>query len=227
MFRDRSEAGRLLAAGVGSLTGLSDPPFGGDLVVLGLPRGGVPVAYQVARALRAPLDVIIVRKLGVPFQPEWAMGAIGEGGARVISDDIVRAAGVGDQELAAIERRERSELTHRARALRQGRPPVPLAGRAVILVDDGIATGATMRVACAVALARGARMVVVAVPVGPADVDDLLCPPADRVCCLERPTDFFAVGQAYRRFAQTTDAEVAATLGRVSWAPGDPASPTG
>ena len=160
VFADRVDAGRRLAARLGHLRG--EP-----VVVLGLPRGGVPVAFEVAAALGAPLDVIVVRKLGVPFQPELGMGAIGEDGARIINDEIVRLAGVTDRQLAEVESRERAELERRALRFRGDRPRVPLEGRIAVVVDDGIATGSTARAACQVARAHGAARVVLAVPVAP------------------------------------------------------------
>src|SRR5215831_19004975 len=135
---DRTDAGRHLARSLEHLRA-----SGSDLVVLGLPRGGVPVAYQVAKSLGAPLDVIVVRKLGVPFQPELAMGAIGEGGIRVSNDDVIRRGGITPQEIAAVEQRERADLVQQARRFRAGRPNVDVAGRTAVIVDDGIATGST------------------------------------------------------------------------------------
>ena len=181
-------------------------------VVLALPRGGVPVAAVVARVLRAPLDVALVRKLGVPYQPELAAGAIGEGGVRVVNDDVRRAARVSADELAAVEARERAELERRAEAYRRGRPPVPVVGRTVVLVDDGIATGSTVLAACAVARARGAARVVVATPVAPRSTLRLLESVADEVVCVTTPDPFFAIGEWYEDFSQTTDAEVVALL---------------
>ena len=200
-FRDRAEAGRLLAE---ALTGQAVPAP----VVLGLPRGGVPVAAPVARALDAPLDVLVVRKLGLPRQPEVAMGAIGETDARVLNPDIV--AYVSARELAQVERRERAELDARVRRFRGGVPPVPLDGATAVIVDDGVATGATMRVACLVARARGAARVVVAAPVGAPDSVAAIeaMPEVDEVVCLSTPAGFMAVGMHYLDFAQTTDAEV-------------------
>ncbi|HVN50639.1 MAG TPA: phosphoribosyltransferase family protein, partial [Acidimicrobiales bacterium] len=160
-FEDRIEAGRVLAERLSSLRGK-------DVVVLGLPRGGVPVAEQVARALGAPLDVIVVRKLGVPFQPELAMGAIGEMGARVLDERLIAQAGITSEEVAEVESRERVELDRRVERLRRGRPRVPLEGRVAVVVDDGLATGSTARVACQVARHLGAATVVLAVPVAPA-----------------------------------------------------------
>ena len=214
LFIDRVDAGRQLGE---KLRGYA----GEDVVVVGLPRGGVPVAFEVAAALSAPLDVIVVRKLGVPFQPELAMGAVGEGGVRVISDWLVHQARVSDQELAAVEQRERDEVERRARRFRRDRPAVPLAGRIVLVVDDGIATGSTARAACQVARAQGARKVILAVPVGPDEAADRLRPDADEVVCLHTPPLFLAVGQAYAEFAQTTDEEVIDLLARAA-GPGGP-----
>ena len=208
-FEDRADAGRRLAALL-----VADPPP--DPVVLGLPRGGVPVAAEVARALGAPLDVLVVRKVGVPWQPELAMGAVGEEGAAVRNPDVVRAAGVDEQTLRAAERRERAEVERRARLFRGGRAPEPLDGRTALIVDDGIATGATVRAACAIARARGAARVVVAVPVAaPTALEELRSgpdPDADEVVCLEAPDGFMAVGMHYVDFRQTSDEEVVRIL---------------
>jgi len=210
-FRDRADAGRRLAELLAGRR-LGD----GDVVVLGLPRGGVPVAFEVARALGAPLDVMVVRKLGVPFQPELAMGAIGEGGVRIVNDDVLRMAGVGEAELAAVERRERAELERRASRYRRDRLPVALEGRTAVVVDDGIATGSTARAACLVARAHGAARVVLAVPVAsPASITEL-ADVADEVLCLEAPEWFYAVGEWYRDFSQTSDDEVVALLDRAA-----------
>jgi putative phosphoribosyl transferase len=205
-FLDRAEAGRALAQ---ELKGRFE---GTEAVVLALPRGGVPVGYEVAKALDLPLDVIIVRKLGVPFQPELAMGAIGEGGVRILNDDVVAMAGVSAPELAAVERSERAKLEGRARAFRGRRPLVPLAGRTAVIVDDGIATGATARAACLVARARGAQRVVLAVPVASPSSIELLSEVADEVVCLETPRPFYSVGQYYSDFTATSDAEVVSLL---------------
>lgn len=203
-FADRRDAGRQLADVVGALSL-------GDAVVLGLPRGGVPVAAEVARAIRAPLDVLVVRKLGLPDRPEVAMGAVGGDGAEVVNEDVVGMAGITAVEFAAVERRERAELDARARRFRGDRGPVPIAGRTALIVDDGIATGATARVACRVARVRGASRVVLAVPVAsPRAIESL--PEADEIVCVEAPVGFMSVGMHYLDFRQTRDEEVAAIL---------------
>lgn len=207
VFADRVDAGRRLATKLLHLRG--EP-----VVVLGLPRGGVPVAFEVAAALDAPLDVIVVRKLGVPFQPELGMGAIGEDGARIINDEIVRMAGVTARQLADVEARERTELERRALRFRGDRGRVPLEGRTALVVDDGIATGSTARAACQVARAHGAARVVLAVPVAPPDWTTRLGDDADELVCLETPEAFFAIGQFYADFSQTSDDEVITCLQR-------------
>ncbi|MDF3293886.1 phosphoribosyltransferase family protein [Streptomyces silvisoli] len=208
-FYDRLDAGRRLAERLAHLRGT-------DVVVLGLPRGGVPVAAQVAEALDALLDVCVVRKLGAPFQPELAMGAIGEGGVRVINDEVVGLERVSEQELAEVEERERAELARRARAYRGDRPRLDIRGRTVIVVDDGIATGATAKAACRIARAQGAERVILAVPVAPPDRIVPLQEDADELVCLETPHDFFGVGQFYVDFSQTSDAEVMECLARAA-----------
>jgi putative phosphoribosyl transferase len=202
IFRDRVEAGRRLAQR------LAPDLQGQQVVVLGLPRGGVPVAFEVARLLGAPLDVIVVRKLGVPYQPELAMGAVGEGGVLVTNDQVLRTTGVGPEELAAVEARERREVDRRAVRFRSGRSAVPLAGKVAVIVDDGVATGATARAACQVARAQGASRVVLAVPVAAADSARALRQEADEVVCVQEPERLFAVGEWYQDFAQTSDEEV-------------------
>jgi putative phosphoribosyl transferase len=187
---------------------------GDDVVVLGLPRGGVPVAFEVAQALDAPLDVIVVRKLGVPFQPELGMGAIGEDGVRIINQEVVQLARVTDAEIAEVERRERVELERRARRFRGDRPRVALAGKTVVVVDDGIATGSTARAACQVARAEGASRVILAVPVAPPGWTARLEGAADELVCLETPEPFFAIGQWYADFSQTADENVIDCLER-------------
>ena len=180
-------------------------------MVLGLPRGGIPVAYQIARTLDAPLDVILVRKVGLPAQPELAMGAIGEDGVRVVNYDVVEAEHVSDREFAEVEDRERAELGRRA-GYRAGHPRVPLTGKTAIVVDDGIATGSTARAACQVARAHGAARVVLAVPVAPQASLDALASSADEVLAAEVPEPFLAIGQWYQDFTQTSDAEVVELL---------------
>ncbi|MDT0441517.1 phosphoribosyltransferase family protein [Streptomyces johnsoniae] len=208
IYADRADAGRRLAHELRDLRGR-------DAVVLGLPRGGVPVAAEVASALRAPLDVEVVRKLGAPFQPEVAMGAIAEDeGARVLNERVLRATRTGEHDLAAVEATERTELTRRAREYRGGRPPLSVAGRTVVIVDDGIATGATARAACRSARRRHAERVILAVPVAPGEGIEEVVAEADAFVCPERPAEFMAVGQFYRDFGQTTDEEVVACLRR-------------
>ncbi|GIH52669.1 putative phosphoribosyl transferase [Microbispora rosea] len=202
VFVDRRDAGLRLGELLRGLPGME------DAVVVGLPRGGVPVAFQVARALGAPLDVIVVRKLGVPYQPELGFGAIGEGGVRVVNPDVVRLANMTRDEMAGVERRERAELERRARRFRAGREPVDLAGRTVIVVDDGIATGGTARAACQVARAHGASRVVLAVPVGAPETIASLRRDADEVVCLDTPDHFYAIGAWYDDFTQTSDEDV-------------------
>lgn len=199
IFADRVDAGRKLAARLEHLSAA-------DAVVLGLPRGGIPVAYEVAQALDKPLDAIIVRKLGAPFNAEYAIGAIGEGRVRVLDTAAIRALGVTESELAAIERREQAEVRERAIRFREGHDPLPLAGRVAIIVDDGVATGATVRAATEVVRALNAARIVLAMPVGPPGWDAGI--DADEVVCLATPERFFAVGQWYTDFAQTSDDEV-------------------
>lgn len=208
-FVDRTEAGHRLAR---RLDALHDE----DVVVLGLPRGGVPVAFEVARALAAPLDVIVVRKLGLPDQPELAVGAIGEGDVRVINERIRREARLTSRELRALERSERAELRRRATRFRAGHDRIPLTGRTALIVDDGVATGSTARAACQVARAQGAARVVIAVPVGATAALAELRQDADEVVCLETPAWFAAVGQSYRHFPQTSDQEVTDLLRRAT-----------
>ncbi len=206
MFSDRREAGRRLAE---HLTHLKNRD---DVVVLGLPRGGVPVAYEVAARLNAPLDVIVVRKLGLPSHPEFAMGAIGEDGVRIVDSKTVTLANVSQQDLEAVERTERAELLRRAEAFRGGRARIPLDGKTAVIVDDGIATGSTIAAAIQVARGLGASHVVVAAPVAPVDTTERLSGEADEVIIVDQPDPFYAVGQFYGDFAQTTDDEVIALL---------------
>jgi putative phosphoribosyl transferase len=211
-FVDRTDAGRRLAQKLEHLRG-------SNAVVVGLPRGGVPVALEVASALEAPLDVILVRKLGVPFQPELGMGAIGEDDVRVINPEVMWETGVSSSELPEVERRERVELARRAERFRRGRSRIPLTGRTVVVVDDGIATGSTARAACQVARAGGAARVVLAVPVAPPDWTADLAGAADELVCVETPAPFFGIGMWYQDFTQTTDEEVVACLDRAAASP--------
>jgi putative phosphoribosyl transferase len=186
------------------------------LVVVGLPRGGVPVACEVALALDAPLDVLIVRKIGMPDQPEVAMGAIGEGGVVVVNEDLMSAMNITKAQFALIEEREQVELERRVHRYRQDREPVPLEGRTVVIVDDGIATGSTARAACQVARARGAARVVLAVPVGAARAMEDLRGYVDELVSLGVADGPFAVGQFYEEFDQTLDEQVSECLDRAN-----------
>lgn len=205
LFPDRTAAGAALGR---TLQGrLTDP------VVLGLPRGGVPVAAEVARALSAPLDVFLVRKLGAPGQPELAMGAIASGGVRVLNPEVVQAFSVTPAQLEQVVSREQEELRRREAAYRGDRPPVELLRRTVVLVDDGLATGATVRAAVTAVRLHAPAAVVVAVPVGAADSCAVLAREADELVCLHTPEPFGAVGTHYADFRQTSDDEVRALLG--------------
>jgi putative phosphoribosyl transferase len=202
-FADRRDAGRRLAAALRHLDGV---------VVLGLPRGGVPVAFEVAGALGAPLDVLIVRKLGVPYQPELAMGAIGEGGVVVLNEALLRRLRIRGADLAAVQQREQAELDSRARRYRADRAPINITGRTVVVVDDGIATGATARAGCQVARARGAGRVILAAPVIAQGSAESLLDDADEVIAVVTPRYFGSVGQFYRDFYATSDDEVVRLL---------------
>jgi putative phosphoribosyl transferase len=206
-FRDRTDGGRQLATRLSHLRGR-------DVVVLGLPRGGVPVAFEIAESLDAPLDVIVVRKVGTPGQPELAMGAIGEDGVRVVNDEILRHVGATDDDFARVEARERDELQRRARRFRGATPRVDLAGRVAVVVDDGIATGSTARAACQVARAHGAERVVLAVPVAAPESVRALAADADEVVCVEEPRWLRSVGEWYDDFTQVDDQTVVDLLER-------------
>lgn len=206
LFADRREAGRRLAEALSAWRG--DP----DLLVLALPRGGVPVAFEVAQALEAPLDLFVVRKLGVPGHEEYAMGAIASGGVQVLHDEVVRALRIPEVAIARVVAREQAELARRERDYRGGRPAPVLGGRTVLLVDDGLATGASMEAALAAVQRAHPARVVVAVPVAPSETVERLRAMADAVVCVATPEPFEAVGCWYRDFPQTTDDEVRALL---------------
>jgi putative phosphoribosyl transferase len=210
LFLDRTDAGRQLAA---LLTAYADRS---DVLVLALPRGGVPVAYEVARALHAPLDVFLVRKLGLPGQEELAMGAIASGGVRVLNDEVVRALDIPDEVIDAVAADEQRELERRERLYRDDRPAPEVRGRTVLLVDDGLATGSTMRAAVAALRQQQPRRIVVAVPVAAAETGEELRAEVDDVVCARTPDPFYAVGVWYRSFAQTTDQQVHDLLERAA-----------
>jgi predicted phosphoribosyltransferase len=207
-FRNRTEAGRRLAEKLAAYAGRP------DILVLALPRGGVPVGYEVARALGAPLDVFVVRKLGVPGYEELAMGAVATGGVRVLNDEIVRGLGISKHEIDAAVARELQELARRERLYRGARPPPDVAGRTVVLVDDGLATGATMRAAVAAVRQQKPARIVVAVPTASPETCEAMKAEADDVICAMTPEPFFAVGHWYEDFTQTTDDEVRELLAR-------------
>lgn len=205
IFHDRITAGRKLAQRLNYLKNKG-------VVVLGLPRGGVPVAFQVALELNAPLDVIVVRKLGVPFQPELAMGAVGEGGIVIKNDEVIRMAKISTEQFTQAQARENEEVFKRATKFREGRSPVSLKTRIALIVDDGVATGSTAQAACDVAHALGAEKVILAVPVGSKEAVAALTSRADEVICLEIPENFFAVGEWYEDFSPVSDEEVVELL---------------
>jgi len=205
-FRDRKYAGRALARRLALFAGRR------DVTVLALPRGGTPVAYEVAKALHAPLDVLVVRKLGVPWNPEFAMGAIASGGERLIDEMLVRELGISTRDVEEVASNEAYELERRERVYRGGRPAPDLRGRTVILVDDGLATGSTMRVAVRAVRRQSPARVVVAAPVAAPEACELLRGEADEVVCAEMPDPFLGVGRWYLDFSQTSDEEVCRLL---------------
>jgi predicted phosphoribosyltransferase len=207
-FRNRQDAGRDLARDLQHYAGRS------DVVVLALPRGGVPVAYEIARALRTPLDVMIVRELGVPGHEELVMGAIATGGIHVFNDPVIRDLGLSEREIDQVTREEERELLRREETYRGHRSPLPIEGRIVVLVDDGLATGSTMRAAIAAVRQRRPSRIVVAVPVASHEVCEELRDAAEEVHCTITPPHFFGVGQWYEDFSQTTDEEVRQLLDR-------------
>jgi putative phosphoribosyl transferase len=207
-FRDRAEAGRRLAEKLVEYAG--NP----DVLVLALPRGGVPVAFEVAQALEAPLDVFVVRKLGVPGHEELAMGAVASGGAWVLNDDVVQQLSIPNHVIRAVAAQELRELARRERLYRDDRPPPDVQGRTVILVDDGLATGSTMRAAVAALRRLGPARLIVAVPVAAASTCAELCHEVDDCICVITPDPFYAVGVWYEDFSQTTDQQVRDLLDR-------------
>jgi predicted phosphoribosyltransferase len=213
IFRDRADAGRVLARELRQYAGRA------DVLVLALPRGGVPVAFEVARELGAPLDVFVVRKLGAPGQEELAMGAIASGGVRVLNSEVVHLLGISANEIESITRREEQELERRERLYRGERPPIDPRGRIVILIDDGLATGSTMRAAAKALRRLGPEKIVVAVPVASPSICDELAAEVDQVVCAATPEPFYAVGQWYASFTQTTDEEVRDLLERAASQP--------
>jgi len=210
LFEDRFEAGRLLASKLEEFTNRN------DVVVLALPRGGVPVGYVVAQALHAPLDVFVVRKLGTPGQEELAMGALASGGITVLNRKVIQALGIPQQTIDAVVAREQPELERREHEYRNGRPAVDVQGRTVILVDDGLATGSSMRVAAKALRKKSAAKIVVAVPVASPSTCAEFETEVDKVICATTPEPFWAVGQWYRNFSQTSDEEVRELLARVA-----------
>jgi predicted phosphoribosyltransferase len=210
VYRDRTEAGRVLAERLGAY---ADRP---DVIVLALPRGGVPVGYEVARALHAPLDVFIVRKLGVPGHEELAMGAVATGGVRVLNEQVVRGLGIPDSVIDAVASWELEELRRRERLYRGERPPPDVRGKTVILVDDGLATGSTMLAAVRALRQQQPARIVVAVPIAAPDTCELLRAEVDDVVCAVTPEPFYAVGLWYRDFSQTTDEEVRELLAQAT-----------
>ncbi len=210
---DRRAAGRALAEALDRYAGRK------DVIVLALPRGGVPVAAEIARGLDVPLDVMLVRKLGAPWQPELAMGAIASGGVRVMNDEVVRGMGISPEAIEQVAQEELKELERRERAYRGNRPWPDLTDKTVILVDDGLATGATMHAAIDAVRAQNPAQIVVAVPVAPPDTVRALEPLVDEVVCLFQPEPFMAIGQWYQDFSQLTDAEVQALLEEQEAAP--------
>ncbi len=209
-FRDRAEAGRLLGSALAAYAGQA------DVMVLALPRGGIPVGYAVARALGAPLDIFVVRKLGAPANPELAIGAVAPGGVCILQEEIIAGLEISADEVAAIAAREEQARRQSEEVYRRNLPAHPVAGATVILVDDGIATGATMRAAIAALRRLGAGKIVVAVPVAPASTCRELRAASDQVVCLAAPDIFFTVGQWYVNFEQVSDQQMAALLEEAS-----------
>lgn len=201
-FTNRRQAGRKLAGELQKYKGRD------NVIVLGLPRGGVPVAYEVAEALEAHLDVFVVRKLGVPTHPELAMGAIASGGVKVTNDNVIQQAGVSEEQIEDVVREEKQELEEREKLYRGSRPDIDLEGKTVILVDDGMATGASMRAALKALKKHNPKKVIIAVPTAPKDSCEEFRSKVDEMICLQTPTPFWGVGGSYQDFSQTTNQEV-------------------
>lgn len=212
-FTDRTSAGQQLGEELADYTDRE------DVVVLGLPRGGVPVAFEVAKALEAPLDVFVVRKLGAPGNPELAMGAIASGGVRVMNEDVVRRLGISEADIERVAEREREELERREKAYRGARPEISVEGKIAILVDDGLATGATMRAAVNALRESDPKRIVVAVPTAPAETCAEFEDVADETICLMTPRPFFGVGGSYQDFSQTTNEQVRTLLNKADELP--------
>jgi putative phosphoribosyl transferase len=210
MFQDRVDAGRQLAKSLASYANQK------DVLVLGIPRGGVPVAFEVAQALHAPLDILLVRKLGTPGQTELAMGAIASGGVRILDHQLIDGLGITEQQLADTIATQEAELARRERLYRGVRPDVSAQGKTIILVDDGIATGSSMLAAIAALRTLQPKKIVVAVPVAPPHADQQIQKVADEFVCLDTPRSFFGVGQFYENFSQTEDSDVSALLQRAA-----------
>lgn len=208
IFKDRHDAGKQLANELVKFKGQD------DVIVLGLPRGGVPVAFEVAKTLKLPLDVFIVRKLGVPGQPELAMGAIASGDIQVLNDSVVRRAGISDSQIEEVAKQEKEELMKREEAYRGARPDIELQDKIVLLVDDGLATGASMRAAISALREHNPEKIIVAVPTAPPDTCQEFEPKVDQIICLHTPTPFWGVGGSYQNFSQTTNEEVRDLLNR-------------
>ena len=208
IFKDRRDAGKQLAKELSDFKGQD------DAIVLGLPRGGVPVAFEVAEALKLPLDVFIVRKLGVPGQPELAMGAIASGGIQVLNDSVIRRAGISESQIEDVAQKEKEELKKREKAYRGARPDIDLHGKTVLLVDDGLATGASMRAAISALQEHEPKKIIVAVPTAPSDTCQEFEPEVDQIICLRTPTPFWGVGGSYQNFSQTTNEEVRELLNK-------------
>lgn len=202
LFHDRTQAGRMLAGMLGKHAHRE------DVLILALPRGGVPVAFEVAQALNAPLDIFVVRKLGLPSNEELAMGALASGNVRVLNDEVVSSFGVADRVIETVAQKEQIELERRERLYRGDSPLPSVRGKTILLVDDGVATGSTMRAAIAALRRQHPARIVVAVPVAPPSTSEILEAEADEVICVATPEPFYAVGQWYKVFDQTTDEQV-------------------